>query len=90
MKKFFYVLLFTVFTLLLSLCVHIALELPTLWLITNNFAVYGDSFLWQHWKSIHAIGGALLWLIGFGGGIYGGFRYWRILYIEERYGKPRW
>jgi len=90
MKKFLYILLFTVFTLLLSLLGHVTLELPILWLITNNFDVYGDSFVWQHWESIHAIGTGLLWFIGLLGGIYGGFRYWRILYIEERYGKPRW
>ena len=90
MKKSFYIFLFTVFTLLLSLLVHVALEWPALWIITNNFAAYSESFVWQHWDTIHAIGGALLWVAGLAGGVYGGLRYWRILYIEERFGKPRW
>lgn len=90
MKKVLYISLFTVFSLLVSLLVHVALEWPTLWLITNNFAAHSDSFVWQHWNTIHAVVGTSLWIVGLLGGIYGGFRYWRILYIEERFGKPRW
>ena len=82
MKKGLYIVLFTIFTLLLSLLVHAALEWPTLWVITNNFDAYSDSFVWQHWGSIHALGGTLLWVIGLVGGIYGGFRYWRIHYTK--------
>jgi hypothetical protein len=90
MKKTLYVFLFTTAALLLTFLVHAVLEISILWWIQNNFDVYGSSYVWQNWSFLHLWVGRLLWVIGLVLGVYGGFRYWDILYIEQRYGQPRW
>lgn len=89
MKKTLYVFLFTLLGLMLSTLLHAAIELPALWLITGDIERYGGSFVWQNWGVLHTSIGALLWVLGGGGGVWGGFHFWQILYVEERYGKPR-
>lgn len=75
--------------LLLSTLIHAVVEILILNTITGNLTQYGDSFLWQNWELIHQIGSLGLWLAGFVGGAVAGFSFWQILYVEERYGKPR-
>lgn len=89
MKRIFYITSFTVLGLLLATLVHAAIEIPILSLITSDFARYQDSFLWRHWSAIHGIGGAVLWGAGVFGGVIAGRRFWQILYVEKRYGTPR-
>ena len=68
---------------------HILLEIAVLGFLTNNLVQFGESYVWQNWSLVHMVAGIALWVIGLVGGVWGGFRYWRILYIEESYGKPR-
>lgn len=89
MKKTIYIILFAFLGLLLATLLHALIELPTLWLITGDIERYGESFVWRNWVVLHSTIAALIWVAGLGGGVWAGFRYWRILYIEERYGKPR-
>jgi len=89
MKKTIYILLFTLLTLLLSLLLHALIELTALWIITGDMNTYNNSYVWQNWVRLHQVFGAVLWITGILLGVWGGFRYWRILYIEKRYGTPR-
>jgi len=84
MKRIIYIAAFTFLGLLVATFVHGIIELPLLRLMTNNFEQWGDSFLWQNWQLIHAVGGGVLWLAGLGFGLWGGVRYWRIVYSEQK------
>lgn len=90
MKRFFYIVACMVLGLLLATLVHAAIEIPTLRIMTGDMAQYGDGFVWRNWKMIHGVAGNALW---FGGAMFGlllGRKWWRILYVEKRYGEPRW
>jgi hypothetical protein len=89
MKKYVYIALFTFLGLLLATLLHALIEIPALKLITENYEQYGDGYIWQHWRIIHDVVGACLWLGGALGGYYAGKKWWQILYIEKRYGTPR-
>ena len=90
MKRAFYIALFVLLGLIVATLLHALIELPTLSLITGNFEKYGNSYVWQNWRMIHGIGGAVLWLAGLVGGYWCGVKGWQILYVEKRYGTPRW
>lgn len=90
MKKYFYIAAFTFLGLLLSFLVHAALEIPILSLVMGNYETYGDSYVWRNWSMIHAVGGKSLSLAGVIFGFFMGRTCWQILYVEKRYGTPRW
>lgn len=89
MKRIFYITAFAVLGLLLATLVHAAIEIPILSLITGDFARYQESFIWRYWPIIHGVSGAVLWGAGALGGVIAGRRFWQILYVEKRYGTPR-
>lgn len=88
-KKFVYVTSFTFLGVLIATLIHAAIEIPVLKIITSDLARYGDTFIWRHWSLIHGVLAGALWVTGGVLGTWLGFRYWRILYIEKRYGTPR-
>lgn len=90
MRRLFYIFSFMVLGLLLGTLAHAGLEIPALALVTNDFERYGDSFFWRHWGLIHGWGGIVLWAIGLILGFVAGRKFWQILYVEKRYGAPRW
>lgn len=59
---------------LVSFILHAAIEYPLLMLIINNYDYYANSYLWQNWETLHAIGTATLLLLGIVIGIWGGYR----------------
>jgi amino acid permease len=89
MKRIVYIGLFIFLGLAVSTLIHALIELPTLNLITGDFETYADSYLWRNWKMIHGVGGVLLWLAGAISGYLCGVKWWQILYVEKRYGTPR-
>jgi hypothetical protein len=89
MKKFVYVTSFTLLGGLLATIIHAAIEIPVLKIITSDLEKYGNTFLWQHWGVIHGTVSGVLWFLGLSIGAGLGFRFWRILYVEKRYGVPR-
>lgn len=90
MKRILYIVLFISLGLLVATLLHAIIELPTLSLITGNFEHYQHSFIWQHWKLVHGVGGAILWILGAIVGYWCGVKGWQILYVEKRRGTPRW
>lgn len=90
MKRIIYILAFTFLGLLVSTLLHAAIEMPTLWLISGDIETYGNSFVWQHWSVLHQTVGGLLWLLGALAGYLCGRHFWRVIYIEKRYGEKRW
>ena len=89
MKKAFYIFAFMVLAFMTSMLVHAGLEIPALFIISSDYAAYGDSFVWRYWWLFHGVGGKAL---SIGGVILGyslGQKFWRILYVEKRRGTPR-
>lgn len=89
MKKALYIFLFGFLGLILATLLHAIIELPALWILTSDIERYGDSFVWQNWELLHGVISLAIWVLGLVGGVWVGFRYWRILYIEQRRGKLR-
>ena len=89
-KKYFYIGAFGFLGWLLSMLVHAGIEIPTLGWITGEVGHYGDNWVWRHWSVLHGTVGLLLSLSGVVLGLLLGQRFWQILYVEKRYGTPRW
>ncbi len=76
--------------LLLATLLHAAIEIPLLLWMQIILEAGETPWLWDEWPLLHWLGGTVLWLGGIGVGIFLGKKFWRILYIEKRYGTPRW
>jgi len=87
MKRIIYITAFTFFGLIIAALLHGIIELSLLAMITDDFDRWGNSYLWQNWPMLHTVVGGAGWLAGLGLGVWGGFRYWRILYVEQKRGK---
>ena len=90
MKKYLYIFLFMVLGLLLSQLIHSAIEIPVISLMSKQLLETGESWLADYWWLLHDMGSIVLWLAGLVFGFAMGKKYWRILYVEKRYGTPRW
>lgn len=90
MKRLFYIGAFTFLGILLATLVHAGVEIPLLSMMESQLEMSGRSVLADNWWLIHGWGGKLLWLGGALGGMVAGRRFWQILYVEKRYGTPRW
>jgi hypothetical protein len=90
MKRYLYYACFALLGLLIATLVHAGLEILALKIITNDMATYNDGYVWQHWNLVHGSLSLVLWLLGTFGGFVLGKHFWQVLYIEQRYGKPRW
>ncbi len=90
MKRYFYIAAFGLLGYLVSMLLHAAIEIPTLALITGEAGDYGKNMVWQNWHLIHGSVGFVLSLGGVLYGLFLGRKFWQILYVEKRYGTPRW
>lgn len=90
MKRLLYIGAFTFLGTLLATLVHAGIEIPLLSMMESQLEMTGRSVFADHWWLIHGWGGKLLWFGGALGGFIAGRRFWRILYVEKRYGTPRW
>lgn len=90
MKKYFYIGAFMFLGFLVSMLVHAGVEIPTLAIITHDPDRVAESYLWQHWWLFHDIGGKVLSFAFVVFGFILGRKFWQVLYVEKRYGAPRW
>jgi mannose/fructose/N-acetylgalactosamine-specific phosphotransferase system component IID len=89
MKKFVYVGLFALLGVLFMTLIHGVVEVQVLRIITSDLATYGESFIWRNWTMVHGLLAGALWIKGALFGVWLGLLYWRIIYVEKRYGTPR-
>ena len=80
MKRFVYILSFTLLGILLQFVVHGAFELPVIYFLKKDFARYGLGFSWSDWFLAHHIFTVVLFVLGIGLGLFAGFRFWKIVY----------
>ena len=85
MKKPFYILSFGFLGLVVATLIHAVVEMIALKVIFGNPEKYANTFWWQEWGFIHAFVSGLLWWTGLIIGLWLGFRFWRIIYIEGRH-----
>ncbi len=90
MKRYFYIAAFMFLGLLVSMLVHAGIEIPTLMLITRNPDTIVVNYIWQNWWLFHGVGGKALSLAFVIFGFILGRKFWQVLYVEKRYGTPRW
>lgn len=90
MKRYVYIGLFGLLGLLVTTLLHAAIEIPLLVWMQTALEAGETPWLWTEWPLLHRLGGTMLWLGGIGGGVFLGKKFWRILYVEKRYGTPRW
>lgn len=76
--------------LLIATLVHAGIEMLLLKIIFSQPDAFADSYLWKEWKFVHWAGGLVIWILGFLFGFWGGLRYWKIIYVDKRYGEKKW
>jgi hypothetical protein len=90
MKKYVYLTLMSFLGILLATLVHAAVEFPILKFLIADPVAFGAHPIFRHWEEIHRYGGLTLSLIGITVGWWLGRYFWQVLYVEQRYGRPRW
>ena len=83
-KRFIYVSGFTLLGLLVSIIVHVALELPLLRLVSSDPMAFADAWWWQRWDILRTLGSWLLLSAGAVWGYGAGRRYWKLIYIQKK------
>ena len=89
MKRITYILGFALLGVMVAALIHAAIEVPLLWLISSDFETYSSSYWWQNWSVLHRYISLGLWIVGLLAGTRAGFHYWKVIYVEEKYGTPR-
>lgn len=90
MKRLVYIALFSFLGVLLATLLHALIEFPLLAYMADLSDLGGENWFSMHWWTLHSIAGKVLWLSGAILGSMAGKKFWRILYVEMRYGTPRW
>ena len=80
MKKTIYIILFTIFGILLQFLLHALIEIPYLGLLNKDFERYGLGFTWQELLTIHAVLTIILIIGGALFGFFAGKFCWRKIY----------
>jgi len=75
MKRILYIISFGLLGLLVATILHGVIELVALDLIFNE-PTNADSFWWQEWQLVHAVGGGTLWIAGLLLGLLAGYKCW--------------
>lgn len=86
MKKQIYIFLSIILGVLISFLIHGILEIFVIFLLTINFRIFGLGLSWENWFFIHASATFFLLAAGIIGGYFLGRKWWRIIYVEKRYG----
>ena len=56
-------------------------------LLVNGYKIFGLGISWNGWYMVHRIGSYILFILGIIFGFYQGKMWWRIIYVEKRFGK---
>lgn len=84
LKQSIYISAFVLLGLLIATLIHAVVELIALAIIFGNPEQFAETMWWQEWELIHGIFAGGLWFVGFAGGVYGGVKYWDIIYVKKQ------
>lgn len=90
MKKRIYIGLFMLLGALVSVIVHGILEWTYVLHLRKDYAFWSFGFSYRDLVWVHNFLSVDLLTVGLFLGWLGGRYFWRILYVEHRYGVPRW
>ena len=76
MKRVFYIFSFTLLGVLVQFMAHALLEI---WYLNRHTPFDG-------WYMFHSIASVVLFVLGAGLGFWAGVHFWRVIYIEKKYG----
>ena len=83
MKRVIYIILFTIFGVLLQFLLHAAIEIPYLSLLNSNFEKYSLGFSWPQLLTIHLVLTILFVIAGAAFGFFAGKFFWQKIYVEH-------
>jgi hypothetical protein len=83
MKRFIYILAFTLLGILLQFLIHAGIEIWYIGLLLKDFSTYGLGLSWVNWVMIHDIGTVVLFFTGAIFGFWQGRYWWRKIYVEH-------
>jgi hypothetical protein len=89
MKRKVYYAMFTLLGAMLGFFLHAIVETLYIKLLLSDFDRYGLGLSWNAWVMIHAIGVPVLVALLAWWGYRQGRKWWRVLYVEQRWMK-RW
>ena len=90
MKKIIYITAFTVLGVLVQFLLHALIEVWYIGLLVRDFATFGFGLSWDTWFIIHAVLTILFLIGGVSAGYFSGKKWWRIIYVEQRYKNKKW
>lgn len=83
-KKYFYIVIFTLLGILVSFLIHAVIEIPAIFLLISDFERWGLRLSWETWESIHAVFAVVLFILGVIFGLRYGKHYWSVMYGQEK------
>lgn len=85
MKKTIYIFLVVVFWVLISFIIHIAIEIPVIWLMVSDMEKYSFGLNWEQLMSVHLIYTIVLLVAGIIAGLHYGNKWYKYIYIDKKY-----
>jgi hypothetical protein len=83
MKKKIYIILFTIFGILLQFLIHGLIEVWYIGLLTSDFIKYSFGLSWSQWFMIHYVITFVLLIAGALFGFFSGNFFWHKIYEKE-------
>lgn len=89
MKRNFYIACFTLLGALLGFLAHALFEILYIRLLVSDFDRYSLGFACRQLLLVHCVFALTLLAIGLVWGYKSGKHWWQILYVQQKYGKPK-
>ncbi|MHA1692218.1 MAG: hypothetical protein ACTSU7_11370 [Candidatus Heimdallarchaeaceae archaeon] len=83
-KKIVYLVLFVLLGIILQGLIRMGLEIWYINLLLKDFECYGLGLSWSNWFVVHYVLTVIFAVLGIAFGLWQGFFWWRIIYIEKR------
>ena len=87
MKRIIYIISFTILGILLGLLLHSVIEIAVIKLLLRDYDKYGLGLEFGTWFKIHTAWSIITFIGGATLGFLQGRKWWRVLYVEQRYRK---
>lgn len=89
MKQLLYRILVIALSVIIGVLVHAAVEIPIISLLVHDFPRYNLGLTWQQWYLVHNVWSIVTFVGGALFGLWLGARWWQLVYIKLKRGKPK-
>lgn len=87
MKRKVYIFCFTVLGLLFGFLLHAFIEIWYIKMLIANYEGFGLGLSLESWFTIHSYFSVITAILGAWFGFRAGYKYWKILYVDQKYRK---